>query len=102
MNSELISVETKEEDEFVHAHIRSNFDNAHSFWTGLNNLEQHSMWTWLGTGNVASYLPWHPGQPDSTTSSRRECVVLYKNTDFSWHDIECTNTVARSVCEKAV
>lgn len=86
--SELVTIDTREEDEFIRKYLSENYDSSYSFWMGLNSLENFHKWVWLETGREpTSYVNWigtEPNRPDT-----EHCGILWFALSRNWADGIC-------------
>mgnify|MGYP002804077563 CR=1 FL=1 len=91
MGSDLVSLTTDEEINFVYSHSR-NF--AHEFWIGLRYTKATN-WTW-SNGEKLGVTKWNKGEPNDIT--RERCVQILKKLKF-WNNKEC-HVLLAWICEK--
>ncbi|XP_052704213.1 perlucin-like isoform X1 [Crassostrea angulata] len=105
IQAELVSIETKDEDTFLHNFLQnhgSNFDPPR-FWVGGSDLLQEGEWTWTKTGSVIGsqgFSHWGPGQPDNGVEHLDEhCLELEAGHHWLWNDDDCEE-FKHFICEK--
>ncbi|XP_065343282.1 C-type lectin 37Da-like [Cloeon dipterum] len=93
----LVSLETREEDDYIRQHLFSNFPGEH-FWTSGNDVYQEGSYYWDSTGNaVGPYRNWAPNQPVAGTTLN--CIAYDRNLDIRWVTSNCNNPL-RYICEQ--
>ncbi|KAH8341225.1 hypothetical protein KR059_000313 [Drosophila kikkawai] len=61
----------------------------HSVWLGINCLGNRRNFRLSKTGDIATYMPWVPYEPDNS-SPEEDCVAFANyNRAFGYIDIEC-------------
>ncbi|XP_033987067.1 ladderlectin-like [Trematomus bernacchii] len=89
----LVSIHSREEEDFVKFLIKSSDSNEGATWIGLYDLAKEGRWMW-SDGCAAKYFFWHTGEPNN--SGRGEDCVL-NNWRGKWNDAKCSKTFP-SVC----
>ncbi|XP_065340154.1 galactose-specific lectin nattectin-like [Cloeon dipterum] len=93
----LVSIETREEDEFIRQHLFVNYPNEH-FWTSGNDVFQEGYYYWDSTGNaVGPYRNWAPNHP--VASTLYNCIVYSRGADLRWAIASCSDQY-RFICEQ--
>ena len=58
---------------------------------------QEGHWVWENSGISATFVNWHPGQPNE--GRKANCAILVKQND-RWHDVPCTSWAgAKPICQ---
>ncbi|XP_024862446.1 galactose-specific lectin nattectin-like [Kryptolebias marmoratus] len=88
--SNLVSVHSLEEHNFVNFLIK-NFDPAQRFtWIGLTDLYKEGAWMW-SDGSKVNFQHWDQGQPDNRNKVEH-CVHTNMVTNHKWNDHQCSET----------
>lgn len=80
----LATITSKEEDEFVFAYLRDNFEYE-SAYLGLTDRDEEGTWIW-DNGEEVSYMNWHSGEPNDENADEDFAMYYYKYSDGSWND----------------
>ncbi|XP_074543393.1 galactose-specific lectin nattectin-like [Halichoeres trimaculatus] len=84
----LVSIHSRDEDNFVKALIK-NFDPAEGrTWIGLSDRHKEGRWMW-SDGSAVRFVSWANGQPDNAAGNEH---CGHKNFHEKWNDIPCTIT----------
>ncbi|XP_056636538.1 perlucin-like isoform X1 [Diorhabda sublineata] len=108
-NMDLVSIETKEENDFLYEYMTSFYGNTdYIFWTS-GSIDNLSDWIWMGTGKPIIFANWFPKQPDNAGNNEKYLEVNYSlnNKGLMWNDristfqnyAICELTVPKSVSE---
>lgn len=86
----LVSISSKEENEFVASLLPRGRDYDTFYWIGLVDASRKRSWAWT-TGEPFSYQDWRPGEPNN--GGGNECyVAMTSSPDGSvhgtWNDFE--------------
>ncbi|XP_050931861.1 natural killer cells antigen CD94 isoform X1 [Lates calcarifer] len=94
-NSDLVVIESQEEQEFVSNHTEDYNDANHGYWIGLNNNNVKETWMWVDGSNI-TVTYWKPQQ----YSYIMTCVLSLGRADplASWHKSSC-EMKNRWICE---
>ncbi|XP_024116211.2 galactose-specific lectin nattectin [Oryzias melastigma] len=88
-DANLVSVQSHEEDTFVHTLIR-NFDPKEaSTWIGLSDAQQEGGWLW-SDGSKFTFQAWYTGEP-SNYYGKEHCGGTNYGSTKKWNDYPCTN-----------
>lgn len=75
-----------------------------SIWLSGSDNDVNGYFYWESTGHAfGPYLNWSAGQPDDgafSNETSHNCVILNHTDGYQWHDIGCSETELRFVCEK--
>lgn len=97
----LATITSQEEDEFVYAYLRNNFDYESAYF-GFTDRDEEGTWVW-DNGEVSSYTNWHSGEPNSENPNEDFAMYYYKYSDGSWNDGDFGNRTVNSgrvfICE---
>lgn len=97
----LATITGQEEDEFVYAYLRNNFDYESAYF-GFTDRDEEGTWVW-DNGEVSSYTNWHSGEPNSENPNEDFAMYYYKYSDGSWNDGDFGNRTVNSgrvfICE---
>ncbi|GAA6217307.1 natural killer cells antigen CD94-like isoform X2 [Lates japonicus] len=93
-NSDLVVIESQEEQEFISNHTEDYDDANHGYWIGLNNNVKET-WMWVDGSNI-TVTYWKPDQ----YSYRLTCVLSLGRADplASWRKSSC-EMKNRWICE---
>uniref|UniRef100_A0A671WM60 C-type lectin domain-containing protein n=1 Tax=Sparus aurata TaxID=8175 RepID=A0A671WM60_SPAAU len=91
----LVSIHSLEEQEFVNSLIK-NFDHTQGFtWIGLSDTQKEGGWMW-SDGCAVDFVFWNAGEPNND-GGKEHCVHTNLGTSKKWNDWLCSQTVP-SVC----
>ena len=97
----LATITSQEEDEFVYAYLRNNFDYESAYF-GFTDRDEEGNWVW-DNSEVSSYTNWHSGEPNSENPNEDFAMYYYKYLDGSWNDGDFGNRTVNSgrvfICE---
>uniref|UniRef100_A0A087XAN7 C-type lectin domain-containing protein n=1 Tax=Poecilia formosa TaxID=48698 RepID=A0A087XAN7_POEFO len=97
VDSNLVSIHSLEEHNFVNAMIKS-YDPTQAFtWIGLSDLHKEGSWMW-SDGSKMDFLLWDEGQPDNA-GENENCGHTNMYTHYKWNDYVCSLTFS-FVCKK--
>ncbi|KAK9878339.1 hypothetical protein WA026_021639 [Henosepilachna vigintioctopunctata] len=92
---ELLSIESKMEDQFIKNYLFNNFPTSDSFWISGTDLAKEGDFVWMSTGQPFSYTNWHPvdvKEPNNVNNAEH-CVHMYQYFNspnfFFWNDVHC-------------
>ena len=80
----LATITSQEEDEFVYAYLRNNFEYESAYFS-FTDRDEEGTWVW-DNGEVSSYTNWHSGEPNSENPNEDFAMYYYKYSDGSWND----------------
>ncbi len=96
----LVSIFSKEEDDFIRSLI-SQFDHSEGFtWIGLSDVHKEGSWMW-SDGCPVKFVFWAEGEPDVEAGEYQDCANSNSDIDKKWNDTICSNTYP-SVCASRV
>jgi len=85
-NAELLSVHTREENDFLTKQLRKSSD-VNKLWIGMSYKEQKRMWSWID-GSRYRYQNWKEGQ--HYDGKDEQCGIMYQQYDWGkWDDDNC-------------
>uniref|UniRef100_A0A668UYH0 C-type lectin domain-containing protein n=1 Tax=Oreochromis aureus TaxID=47969 RepID=A0A668UYH0_OREAU len=85
----LVSIHSEEEEEFVKLLIK-NFDHAERYtWIGLSDLHKEGRWM-LSDGCAVSFVSWHP----DNDGTNEHCVHTNMFHAKKWNDHQCSVNLA--------
>uniref|UniRef100_A0A3P9MVY0 C-type lectin domain-containing protein n=1 Tax=Poecilia reticulata TaxID=8081 RepID=A0A3P9MVY0_POERE len=88
VDSNLVSIHSLEEHNFVNTMIKS-FDLTQAFtWIGLTDLHKEGSWMW-SDGSKMDFLLFEEGQPDNADANEN-CGHTNMYTQYKWNDIVCS------------
>ena len=97
----LATITSQEEDEFVYAYLRNNFDYESAYF-GFTDRDEEGTWVW-DNGEVSSYTNWHSGEPNSENPNEDFAMYYYKYSEGAWNDGDFGNRTVNSgrvfICE---
>lgn len=94
----LVSIESKEEDEFVISKLKEINGEGLVFWTGGNDKQSDGQFKWAATGQGMTYTNW-ASKYHNKGADGRDCV-FYELLDgkWKWDDYQCDNQ-EYAICE---
>lgn len=85
-NSELLSVHTREENDFITGQLRKSTE-VNKLWIGMTYKEEKRMWTWID-GSRYRFQNWKEGQ--HYDGKDEQCGIVYQRYDWGrWDDDNC-------------
>ncbi|XP_013392800.1 perlucin-like protein [Lingula anatina] len=99
----LVTIQSAAEQDFLTDYITKNGDlYPHwGFWTGGIDRGANGMFRWTKNNkliqNEGDFLGWDYFD-SGTTQSNQDCMVLWRNRGYLWHDLGCQDKM-HSVCE---
>ncbi|XP_026011318.1 lactose-binding lectin l-2-like [Astatotilapia calliptera] len=91
----LVSIYSREEEEFVKSLIK-NFDHAERWtWIGLSDIHKEGRWMW-SDGCAVSFVYWDTSEPNNS-GTKEHCVHTNVREVKKWNDHQCSLNLA-SVC----
>ncbi|XP_033731034.1 perlucin-like [Pecten maximus] len=101
LNTNLLSIETVEEQTFIGNHLTregsATFSADGLFWTGGTTLMTGGRWMWEAASYPLGYTAWSPGEPD-THSDQKRCLAMGFSKGFQWISSVCDHK-HHFVCE---
>ncbi|CAH1243682.1 ADGRL2 [Branchiostoma lanceolatum] len=85
-SSELVSIETLEENRFLRA-LTVNGLYQDSFWTSGTDETSEGVFKWNATGRNVTADGWKEGEPNG--GRNENCIELRKQHNFLWNDARC-------------
>ena len=86
-----------------HALLAANITTGEKSWIGLidrDTLEEYNFeWT-DGTGDIADYSNWYPGEPNYHNEEIENCVEMYSGGNWNNRGCDDDDTNNRWVCKK--
>ncbi|XP_052770743.1 brevican core protein-like [Mya arenaria] len=95
----LARIDTKAKNDYIKAYLNSYpaaADRNVVYWIGLNDIKTEGVYVWADTNTPATYIDWHPGQPESGAD---DCVVAAHYFNWEWGDYNCMTTESNQLCE---
>lgn len=95
MDGHLVEIESSEENTYLAskaAALRA------SFWTGLSDMQQESVWLWYDSGRhltSTGFQHWFPNEPNNAGMDEN-CAYIASG---SWNDAPC-HLALHYICEK--
>jgi hypothetical protein len=76
---------------------------SHAYWIGLTDLFHERRFSWISSGQNATYANWHPGQPDNFESIEH-FVVMYPPSggERTWNDYYNDKPGIFALCQYSV
>jgi hypothetical protein len=71
------------------------------YWIGLIDLFQEGNFTWISSGETATYTNWYSGQPDNFKTIEH-FVHLFKDSERTWNDAENDAPEIFALCQYAM
>ncbi|XP_030381181.1 C-type lectin 37Db-like [Scaptodrosophila lebanonensis] len=91
LGGHLLHLESEEEHEAIKQHL-----NVFHYWTDITDLGQSGNYVSTTTGLNATFLNWHPNQPDNQ-GGKEHCVHMW-DINLLMNDLDCSYAL-RFVCE---
>ncbi|KAJ0003258.1 hypothetical protein NQD34_008356, partial [Periophthalmus magnuspinnatus] len=88
--SNLASIHSLEENNFIQTMIQSYHPMQSNTWIGLSDLHKEAAWMW-SDGSPVDFELWGSGQPDNA-GALEDCVALNLEDEAKWNDSRCFNT----------
>ncbi|CAG9858078.1 unnamed protein product [Phyllotreta striolata] len=92
---ELLSIESKEENDFLNKKIVDAGNRNERLWTSGTRVPETDHWMWLSTGKSISYFNWNIHQPDNDKQNEK-CMEIVQESpagirygDFKMNDVPC-------------
>ncbi|XP_078574311.1 adhesion G protein-coupled receptor L2-like isoform X7 [Branchiostoma floridae x Branchiostoma japonicum] len=85
-SSELVSIETEEEHDFLRA-LTVNGLYSDSFWTSGTDESSEGVFKWNATGSNVTAGGWKTGEPNGRRNEN--CIELRRQHNFLWNDARC-------------
>ncbi|XP_006902733.1 PREDICTED: low affinity immunoglobulin epsilon Fc receptor [Elephantulus edwardii] len=92
LHGRLVSIHSSEEQAFLSSHA-----NKEGSWTGLQDLDEEGVFTWLD-GSSVDYSNWRPGEPNN--QAQGENCVMMLGPSGHWNDAYCRSKLNSWVCER--
>ena len=90
----MVSILSKEENEFVVGFVISRHGSNQEIWIGYNDLDVEGTYTWLD-GSPGGYDSWRPGFPVGDAYGNQDCILTYQKL---WKEYPCGNSQG-AVCK---
>ncbi|XP_061195852.1 perlucin-like [Saccostrea echinata] len=91
-SSKYLRITSEAEDTFIRDYVRGQGltdVKTRDFWIGGTDAVRDGVFLWEGHFQQFTYTDWGPGNPDRIGSA--DCVILFKRSDYKWHDTSCSN-----------
>lgn len=101
-DSELISMETAAENQFIKDYITANYGQI-NFWTGATDAHKEGEWRWIANGEPVAYSDWNENEPNNSGDDGvvENCAAIDQITAnvYRWNDKDCSLKVNAFICE---
>ncbi|RWS20863.1 aggrecan core protein-like protein, partial [Leptotrombidium deliense] len=100
MNATLVTVKSKEENDFLFNWIKN--DTLY-YWLSAQRVNTTAQFKWIDGSNL-TYSNWKSGQPDQLNTKNALCLDMYSE-DGEWYDFACNNKgfdIFGQMCEKEI
>ena len=99
MNSNLTSIHSAAESDFILGQVRS--ADTNEFWIGFTNRANEGSFEWVD-GSDVTYTNWIEGQPDDF-GSNQDCGMALLTRGSRWDDANCrSSSTSGYICRKDV
>ncbi|KAK7877266.1 hypothetical protein WMY93_032020 [Mugilogobius chulae] len=96
LDAEVLTVKTKEENDFVSKHLADDPLVTSKAWLGISVNSEGKPLSWIDT-SALEYSNWKTGAL-SSVSGQKQCAVLNAAAGGTWELVQC-NTISRVVCQ---
>ena len=97
--SDLVSVESNEEWNFLNDTINKFPEKGTEYYIGLTK-DKDGSWKWISDNSTVNESYWAPNEPQNTNNER--CAVMYKDYNRNYglfDDLPCTEKRHGYICE---
>ncbi|XP_059488753.1 C-type lectin 37Da-like [Neocloeon triangulifer] len=92
---ELVSIETKEENDEIRKMIDSQL-----YWISGSDMGSEGEFYWTGTGRkIETFTNYREGQPDNYMGKEHCLYLKMRNFNMMWNDSDCEGAKMRFICE---
>ncbi|KAK6181673.1 hypothetical protein SNE40_009482 [Patella caerulea] len=102
LNSELLTIETEDEQTFLQKEMLKHHDLNQVFWLAASDMLVEGSWRWVRTMSPVLLTFWKPGQPDNQKAvdgiHAQHCAQLNEN---GWDDDNCKKKL-NFICERPI
>uniref|UniRef100_A0A667Y6Z5 Lymphocyte antigen 75 n=1 Tax=Myripristis murdjan TaxID=586833 RepID=A0A667Y6Z5_9TELE len=100
LDAHLLTINTKEENEFVTKYMSDNPLITSRVWLGMDLDTQGKPVAWLD-GSALAFSNWKNGEAVSKVSSEAPCAVMVSADKGVWNHVSCKDNHSRVVCKVA-
>ena len=86
LGSLLVTIQSKEENDFVRSLIPHSPSNDNDIWIALNDVAVEGSWVWEDGVALGAYNSWNSDEPNG--GNNENCVEMYDESG-KWNDMPC-------------
>ncbi|CAG9835244.1 unnamed protein product [Diabrotica balteata] len=103
LNMDLVSIETREENDFLYHKMKEYFGNGPEYWFWTSGTKLQNRWVWMGKGRPVNYYNWYPRQPDNA-GNKENCIEVRYNwqAGIRWNDRNEHDSGLHALCEAEI
>ncbi|XP_028131894.1 perlucin [Diabrotica virgifera virgifera] len=87
LNMDLVSIESQQENNFLHQKMREYFGNGPEYWFWSSGAKLKNRWVWMSKGRPINYYNWYPNQPDNARNEENRLELRWNWAGgLRWND----------------